>query len=87
MGLFDKFKKEYYINRLVTAFKIVYDCGDMAAIYCLREHYSVKELKELFALLKKSEEAGTLQSALRIARPFKEKQDDVDVINWKYGGK
>ena len=45
MGIFDFFKKEIYVNKLVVSYKDVHLCDDMVAINNLRQRYSAKDLK------------------------------------------
>lgn len=87
MGLFSVLKKEKYVNYLVLAFKMVYGCGDMAAIECLRKNYTKNELKEIFQTLKHSEKQGSLQTILNLAPPFVEERDEVKEIDGKYNGR
>jgi hypothetical protein len=60
MGIFDFFKKEIYINKLVISYKDVHMCDDMMAIRNLRQRYSAKDLKEILQILKKEEDQGNL---------------------------
>lgn len=84
MGLFSVLKKGKYVNHLVLAFKMVYSCGDMAAIECLRKNYTEQELKVIFQTLKQSEKQGSLQTILNLASPFVEERDEVMRIDGKY---
>ena len=60
MGIFDIFKKEIYVNRLVLSYKDVHMCDDMVAINNLRRGYSTKDLKEILKILKEEENKGNL---------------------------
>jgi|TARA_B100000787_G_C16130909_1_gene267307 hypothetical protein len=60
MGIFDFFKKEIYVNKLVVSYKDVHLCDDMVAINNLRQRYSAKDLKEILQILKKEEKKGNL---------------------------
>jgi len=60
MGIFDFFKKEIYVNKLVVSYKDVHLCDDMVAINNLRQRYSAKDLKEILQNLKKEEKKGNL---------------------------
>ena len=60
MRIFDFFKKEIYVNRLVISYKDVHMCDDMVAINNLRQRYSAKDLKEILQILKKEEKKGNL---------------------------
>ena len=60
MGIFDLFKKEIYVNRLVLSYKDVHMCDDMVAINNLRRGYSTKDLKEILKILKEEENKGNL---------------------------
>ena len=60
MGIFDLFKKEIYVNRLVLSYKDVHMCDDMVAINNLRRGYSTKDLKEIHKILKEQENKGNL---------------------------
>ena len=60
MGIFDLFKKEIYVNRLVLSYKDVHLCDDMVAINNLRRGYSTKDLKEILKILKEQENKGNL---------------------------
>ncbi len=86
MSLFNIISKERYINHLVLSYKIVYGCGDMAAIECLRKYYTKIELGEIYEALKQSEKSGSLQSVLFLAHPFKENRETVMEIDNKYNG-
>ena len=50
MGFFDKLKREMYINKLVTAYKMTYECGDYAAMECLTKNYSTRSLSGILSL-------------------------------------
>tara|TARA_B100000683_G_scaffold274507_1_gene322881 strand:+ start:62 stop:292 length:231 start_codon:yes stop_codon:yes gene_type:complete len=60
MGIFDIFRKEIYVNRLVLSYKDVHMCDDMVAINNLRRGYSTKDLKEILKILKEEENKGNL---------------------------
>jgi hypothetical protein len=60
MGIFDFFKKEIYVNKLVVSYKDVHLCDDMVAINNLRQRYSAKDLKEILQILKKEEKKENL---------------------------
>ena len=60
MGIFDFFKKEIYVNKLVVSYKDVHLCDDMVAINNLIQRYSAKDLKEILQILKKEEKKGNL---------------------------
>jgi|GEM_PF-1840356 len=77
MGIFGILKKELYVNRLATVYKLSYDCCDMAAIECLRKNYSTKELREILELLKEAEKKVDINTALNLCRPFKEEYEEV----------
>ena len=64
MGIFNFFKKEIYVNRLVISYKKVHLCDDMVAIDNLRKGYSTKDLKEILKILKENE--GHLFTYLRL---------------------
>ena len=64
MGIFDIFRKEIYVNRLVLSYKDVHMCDDMVAINNLRRGYSTKDLKEILKILKEEENKGNLASYL-----------------------
>jgi hypothetical protein len=64
MGIFDFFKKEIYVNRLVISYKDVHMCDDMVAINNLRRGYSTKDLKKILKVLKEKENRGILRSYL-----------------------
>ena len=87
MGLFSFFKKEKYINYLASTYKLYYNCGDMAAIECMRNNYSADELKEI---MKNIEEyvGGKSISLLQLKSlaPFKEDLSEVSTIDLKHGG-
>ena len=85
MGFFDKLKKEMYLNKLLTAYKMTYNCGDFAAVEFLRKNYSTKELKEIYAFLKDAEKSGLLLTMI-LAPQFKENYRDVAEIDKKYKG-
>jgi len=85
MGFFDKLKKEKYVNKLLTAYKMTYKCGDYAAIECLRKNYSTKELKEIYDFLRDAEKSGLLFTMI-LAPQFKENFRDVAEIDKKYNG-
>jgi hypothetical protein len=87
MGLFSFIKKEKYINQLVVAYKMVYGCGDMAAIECMRRNYTEKELKEILQTLKESENQGSLQQILFLAPPFIEQREEVMEMDRKHNRK
>ena len=72
MGFLETIKKEIYINRLVTSYKIVYGCDDMTSIENLRQNYTKDELKKIFKSLKLSENRGELDLILNLNNPFKE---------------
>ena len=65
MGIFDIFRREIYVNRLVLSYKDVHKCDDMVAINNLRRGYSVKDLKEILKILKEEENNGNLAFYLR----------------------
>ena len=62
MGIFDFFKKEIYVNKLVVSYKDVHLCDDMVAINNLRQRYSAKDLKEILQILKKEEKKRKFKS-------------------------
>jgi len=70
-------KKELYINQLVSVYRLVYNCGDMAAIECMRRFYTEYELKDILAVLKSAEDQGKLDYILANNSPFKETADIV----------
>jgi len=80
------FKKEIYINQLVKAFRKTYNCGDMAAIECLRKNYSSTLLKQIIKNLAESEQAGILDDILHTNSPFEESQEEVVEMDIKFGG-
>jgi len=86
MGILSAIKKEWYINHLTGAFKIVYRCGDFAAIECMRKHYSFDELKSIYAELLEAEDRGSLDMHLRVSSPFKDSPDIVETIDAKHRG-
>lgn len=67
MGIFDLFKKEIYVNKLVLSYKDVHMCDDMVAINNLRRGYSTKDLKEIHKILKEEENKGSLATYLAIS--------------------
>jgi hypothetical protein len=85
MGFFDKLKREIYINKLVTAYKMTYECGDYAAMECLTKNYSTKELKEIYDFLRDTKKSGLLLTMI-LAPQFKENFRDVTEIDKKYNG-
>ena len=85
MGFFDKLKREIYINKLVTAYKMTYECGDYAAMECLTKNYSTKELKEIYGFLRDAKKSGLLLTMI-LAPQFKENYRDVAEIDRKYKG-
>ena len=85
MGSFDKLKREIYINKLVTAYKMTYECGDYAAMECLTKNYSTKELKEIYGFLRDAKKSGLLLTMI-LAPQFKENFRDVTEIDKKYNG-
>jgi len=85
MGFFDKLKREMYINKLVTAYKMTYECGDYAAMECLTKNYSTKELKEIYGFLRDAKKSGLLLTMI-LAPQFKENFRDVREIDKKYNG-
>ena len=85
MGFFDKLKREIYINKLVTAYKMTYECGDYAAMECLTKNYSTKELKEIYGFLRDAKKSGLLLTMI-LAPQFKENYRDVKEIDKKYNG-
>ncbi|HKJ13295.1 MAG: hypothetical protein OES39_07490 [Desulfobulbaceae bacterium] len=85
MGFFDKLKREIYINKLVTAYKMTYECGDYAAMECLTKNYSTKELKEIYGFLRDAKKSGLLLTMI-LAPQFKENFRDVTEIDKKYNG-
>ena len=92
MGIFGNIKKEMYINRLVRVFQMAYGCGDMAAIFCLRSDYTKDELKRIFDRLSEVEKSndplsGDLKLELFYNPPFKEKFEDVVLLDEKLGHK
>jgi len=88
MGLFSNLKKEMYINKLVTTYKLYYNCGDMAAIMLLRENYSSNELKTLVKDIKNAIGGKTIfKYEIDLIAPFKEDFSVVQVIDLQYGGK
>jgi hypothetical protein len=72
-------KKEFYINKLVNAYKIVYSCGDMEAIECLRRNYTEIELKDILNRIKKAKKYESLDSVLINNPPFKE---DTEIVSY-----
>ena len=85
MGFFDKLKREIYINKLVTAYKMTYECGDYAAMECLTKNYSTRELKEIYGFLRDAKKSGLLLTMI-LAPQFKENFRDVTEIDKKYNG-
>jgi len=85
MGFFDKLKREIYINKLVTAYKMTYGCGDYAAMEYLTKNYSTKELKEIYGFLRDAKKSGLLLTMI-LAPQFKENFRDVTEIDKKYNG-
>jgi len=85
MGFFDKLKREMYINKLVTAYKMTYECGDYAAMECLTKNYSTRELKEIYGFLRDAKKSGLLLTMI-LAPQFKENFRDVTEIDKKYNG-
>ena len=85
MGFFDKLKREMYIHKLVTAYKMTYECGDYAAMECLTKNYSTKELKEIYGFLRDAKKSGLLLTMI-LAPQFKENFRDVTEIDKKYNG-
>lgn len=83
MGFFDNLKKQKYVNKLLTAYKMTYKCGDYAAIECLRKNYSTKELKEIYDFLRDAEKSGLLHTMI-LAPQFKENFTTVAEIDKKY---
>ncbi|NQU05246.1 MAG: hypothetical protein HQ568_04070 [Calditrichaeota bacterium] len=86
MGIINTLQKEKYINRLVRSFRIVYKCGDMAAIGCLRENYSKDELKKILDDLLDIEDEK-LELVLFYNPPFKEKWEEVFIYDKALGHK
>jgi len=45
-----------YINKLITAYKMTYGCGDYAAMECLKKNIPLKNLKKFmnFSEMRKS---------------------------------
>ena len=85
MGFFDKLKREIYINKLVTAYKMTYECGDYAAMEYLTKNYSTKELKEIYDFFRDAKKSGLLLTMI-LAPQFKENFRDVTEIDKKYNG-
>jgi len=85
MGFFDKLKREMYINKLITAYKMTYGCGDYAAMECLTKNYSTKELKEICDFFRDAKKSGLLLTMI-LAPQFKENFRDVAEIDKKYNG-
>ena len=85
MGFFNNLKKQKYVNKLLTAYKMTYKCGDYAAIECLRKNYSTKELKEIYDFLRDAKKTGLLHTMI-LAPQFKEDLRDVIEIDKKYNG-
>ena len=85
MGFFNKLKREMYLNKLATSYKMTYKCGDFAAIECLRKNYSTKELKEIYDFLRDAKKSGLLHTMI-LAPQFKENFRDVAEIDKKYNG-
>jgi len=71
MGIFDIFKKEAYINRLVHSYKVVYECDDATAINTLRKNSSKDELKLILDKYKELNKQGG--SSIILENFFKEK--------------
>lgn len=87
MDLFNGIRKEMYINMLVKAYRLYYNCGDMAAIMCLRKNYTAKELKVIFNNIKKFVGGKTVSlSQIEELAPFKEKMSEVIEVDIKHGG-
>lgn len=87
MGLFGSLKKEMYINKLVSTYKLYYNCGDMAAIECLRKKYSANELKNIMSNIQKFVGGKVVaQFEIKKIAPFKEDHDEVSIIDMKHGG-
>lgn len=72
-----------YINKLITAYKKTYGCGDFAAMECLTKNYSTKELKEIYDFLRDAEKSGLLHTMI-LAPQFKENFTTVAEIDKKY---
>ena len=64
MGLFNGFKKEIYINRLVRNYKLVYNCDDISAIKNMRTNYNSNELKEIIDEIKENSNQSLLSLRL-----------------------
>ena len=85
MGLFGSIKKEVCINALAQHFKIMYRCGDYAAIECLRKNYTLQELQGILDLIETAIKIG--EPELIDSSPFKEDQGTVSLIDARYRGK
>lgn len=79
-------EKELYINQLVAAFRITHNCGDMAAIECLRRNYSLDELKDITNDLKEAEAHGDLDRILRYDSPFRDDPEEIKHYDNLHGG-
>jgi len=87
MGFFGNLKKETYINQLASSFKLLYDCGDMAAIECMRKNYSANELKIILNELKEIAGGKVItRFELEQSSPFKENYDEVAEIDRRHSG-
>jgi len=88
MGFLGNLKKELYINQLVSSYRLFYGCGDMAALECMRNNYSAKELKGILDQLKKAVGGKVITGfELEAISPFKEKPTEVAKIDTKHGGR
>ena len=74
-----------YINKLITAYKKTYGCGDFAAMECLTKNYSTKELKEIYDFFRDAKKTGLLHTMI-LAPQFKEDLRAVTEIDKKYKG-
>ena len=88
MGFLGNLKKEFYINQLVSSYRLFYGCGDMAAIECMRRNYSANELKGILDNLKKAAGGKIITGVeLEAISPFKEKPSEVSKMDSIHGGR
>lgn len=88
MGIFDKLKKEIYINKLVRTYKEVYECDDTTSINTLRKNYTKDELKLILAKYKENNKqvldnekkglpGGSFNSFMGIRENFFKEDEDI----------
>jgi hypothetical protein len=88
MGIFDIFKKEIYINKLVRTYKEVYECDDTTSINTLRKNYTKDELKLILTKYKENNKqvldnekkglpVGSFNSFMGIRENFFKEDEDI----------